>query len=170
MQVVDTGDVTSATLLADLEGVRHGVTGRLPHAGGGEGNVGYTPPRDKDAAWAMRRAWCGAIDLDPDAIVTLGQVHGAGVVQVGRGDRGRGARPGSRQVGLGDALITDQPGAVLMTLHADCLPILLVDPKRPAVAAIHAGWRGTIADVAGSTVQAMSAAFGSSPETLLAYA
>jgi YfiH family protein len=88
---------------------------------------------------------------------------------VSREQAGTGARPGSGKIGLGDALITDEPGVVLLTLHADCLPLLLVDPFRPAVAAVHAGWRGTVADVAGTAVRGMVEAFASRPDTLLAY-
>jgi YfiH family protein len=58
-----------------------------------------------------------------------------------------------------------------MTLHADCQPLLFVDPglngQQPAIAAAHAGWRGTVADVAGQTIATMSAAFGSRPENVL---
>ena len=162
-------DLTRSPLLASFPEIRHGLTGRLSRLGGEEGNVGFSSPRDKAAAWAMRRLWCEAAGLDADRIVTLGQVHGAQILRVEQTDAGRGARPGSPHVGLGDALITDQPGVVLMTLHADCLPILLVDRRRPAVAVVHAGWRGTVADIAGATVRAMAEAFGSAPDALRAY-
>jgi YfiH family protein len=66
-------------------------------------------------------------------------------------------------------MITDAPGVTLLTLHADCQPILLVDPDRPAVAAVHAGWRGTVANIAGVAVAAMREAYGSRPERLLAW-
>jgi YfiH family protein len=58
-----------------------------------------------------------------------------------------------------------------MTLHADCQALLFVDPgsrtRGPAVGVAHAGWRGTVADVAGRTVAAMSEAFGTQPQDLL---
>lgn len=156
-------------LLGRVPGVVHGVTGRVPGLGTADGNVGYSSPRDPDDAWAMRRLWCHAVGLDANRLATVGQVHGVEVIRAGASDAGRGARPGSGRVGLGDALITDQPGVAVMTLHADCLPVLLVDPDRPAVAAVNAGWRGTVADVVGTTVRAMRDAFGSHPEGLLAF-
>lgn len=59
-----------------------------------------------------------------------------------------------------DALITRQPGLALTVFTADCTPILLYDPVTGAVGAVHAGWRGTVADIAGKTVRAMCAELG----------
>ncbi len=68
----------------------------------------------------------------------------------------------------GDALITDKPGLLLVVKTADCLPILLVDPIRRAVAAVHAGWRGTAAGIAAAAVDALRDRFGSHPSDLWA--
>ncbi len=54
-----------------------------------------------------------------------------------------------------DGLITDRPGVGLICFSADCIPILLHDPVRGAIAAVHAGWRGTVADIVGAAVRAM---------------
>jgi YfiH family protein len=157
-------------LLAALPGVLHGVTRRVPGMGVADGNVGFSAPRNRADAWAMRKRWCAAAGLDADNLVTLGQVHGADVHMLSATDAGRGAMPGSLQIGLGDALMTNEAGPVLMTLHADCQPIFFIDPGTPrrgaAVAVAHAGWRGTVADIAGSTVAAMTLAYGTSPEDL----
>ena len=67
-----------------------------------------------------------------------------------------------------DALVTNTPGVALAAFTADCTPILLHDPVTGAVGAVHAGWRGTVADIAGKTVQAMQAHFGTRPEDLRA--
>jgi polyphenol oxidase len=158
--------------LAAVPGVVHGFTRRVPGMGSADGNVGYSPPRDQADAWANRRAWAAAIGVDPDRLVTSGQVHGNAVLRARAGDAGIGSRPGSGKLGLGDALVADEPGPVLFSLHADCLPILMVALGRGgearAVAAVHAGWRGTVADVAGETVRALGAAFGVRPEDVLA--
>src|SRR5579859_2523052 len=55
----------------------------------------------------------------------------------------------------GDASITNRPGLLLAIQTADCVPILLVDPKKRAIAAIHAGWRGTLARIASKTIGKM---------------
>ncbi|MGH9803885.1 MAG: peptidoglycan editing factor PgeF [Candidatus Acidiferrales bacterium] len=64
---------------------------------------------------------------------------------------------------IGDALITDSPGLLLAVQVADCLPILLVEPERRVVAAVHAGWRGTALRIAEKTVGRMQLEFGCDP-------
>jgi YfiH family protein len=161
--------VTRSSLLSALPWLVHGVTGRVPGLGRADGNLGYSPPRDVADAWAMRRRWSEAVGVDPERLVAAGQVHGAAVLPVEPGLAGVGARPGSGRAGLADALIADRPGVALLSLHADCLPILLADPRRRAIAVVHAGWRGTVADVAGAAVRTMEAAYGSRPGDLVAY-
>lgn len=67
-----------------------------------------------------------------------------------------------------DALMTDVPGACIGVSTADCIPIIIYDPEHRATAAIHAGWRGTVARIAVKAVTEMRLAYGSRPETLLA--
>lgn len=156
-------------LLSAVPGVVHGLTYRVEGFGDADGNMAFGSPRDKQDAWRMRVRWSDAIGLDPESIVTMGQVHGTTILQADAGDAGRGARPESEHLGIGDGIITDAPGVTLMTLHADCQPILLVDPERPAVGAIHAGWRGTVTNIAGMAVEAMREEYGSDPARMLAY-
>lgn len=85
-------------------------------------------------------------------LATLRQVHSAACVAAA----GRGG-----VLGEGDALLEDRPGSVVAVQTADCLPILLVDERHRAVAAVHAGWRGTVAGIAQRAVEAMGAQFGS---------
>lgn len=67
-----------------------------------------------------------------------------------------------------DALVTNTPGVALAAFTADCTPILLHDPVTGAVGAVHAGWRGTVADIAGNAVRAMCENFGCRPENIRA--
>ncbi len=67
-----------------------------------------------------------------------------------------------------DALITCDAGVTLVIFTADCTPVLLYDTRSGAVGAVHAGWRGTAADIVGKTVRAMREAFGSRPEDIRA--
>ena len=67
-----------------------------------------------------------------------------------------------------DGLITNTPGLALVVFTADCTPILLHDPVTGAVGAVHAGWRGTAADIAGKAVRKMAAEFGCQPRNIRA--
>lgn len=67
-----------------------------------------------------------------------------------------------------DALITDRPGMGLMIQQADCQAVLLHDPGRGVVAAIHAGWRGSVANIIGKTIRTMQSAFRTRPGDLRA--
>jgi YfiH family protein len=97
--------------------------------------------------------------VDPNGaeIATLKQVHSDRAVVADR----------AGELGEGDALISNRPGLTLAIRTADCLPILVADPKNRAVAAIHAGWRGAVEDIAGKTVAALAYKFGSRPEDLV---
>lgn len=65
-----------------------------------------------------------------------------------------------------DGLVTNTPGLVLAAFTADCTPILLSDPVTGAVGAVHAGWRGTVADIAGNAVRAMAEHYGADPKNI----
>jgi YfiH family protein len=151
-------------LLSSIPGVAHGLTQRVEGLGRAHGNIGFSAPRDREDAWAMRQRWCASLGFAPDHLVTLGQIHGREVHVATAAHAGHGAKPGSAQIGLGDALVTNQIGPVLMTLHADCQPVLIVDPgagrRGPAVGVAHAGWRGTVADIVGAVLGVMTSAFG----------
>ena len=67
-----------------------------------------------------------------------------------------------------DALITNQKGVVLTILTADCVPILLYDPTKEVIGAIHAGWRGTAQDITTKTIQKMQHTYGCSPKDIIA--
>jgi len=68
----------------------------------------------------------------------------------------------------GDASVTKQPGLLLGVRTADCAPVLVVDPRKRVVAAIHAGWRGTLARIVTKTIGQMQMEFGCRPQDLLA--
>ena len=161
--------VERSRLLSAIPWVRHGVTRRVPGLGLADGNVGYTAPRDEADAWEMRQRWAKAIGVDPSDLVRVRQVHGTVVRIATERDTERGTHPDAGEAPIGDAMITAEPNVALMTLHADCLAMLLVDPERRVVGAIHAGWRSTVQDIAGETVREIVATFGGDPGNILAY-
>ncbi len=90
-----------------------------------------------------------AMQIAPEALVTLHQVHSADVVTVTPAEAQ--ARPQA------DAMVTDQPGLALAILTADCQPVLLADTEAQVIGAAHAGWRGALDGVLENTVAAMEA-------------
>src|SRR5215217_9571115 len=63
-------------MLSSIPGVAHGLTRRVEGLGRAHGNIGFSAPRDRDDAWSMRQQWCAALDLEPERLVTLGQING----------------------------------------------------------------------------------------------
>lgn len=107
-----------------------------------------------------------AVGFAPEELVFTRQTHTDTVRRVTRENAGEGLfRDVEPEC---DALITNEPGLALAVFTADCTPILLHDPVTGAVGAVHAGWRGTVADIAGKTVRAMRDAYGCKPGDLRA--
>ena len=90
-------------------------------------------------------------------LATLKQVHSAACVPAA----GR-----SGVIGEGDALLEDTPGSTVAVKTADCVPLLLADVRHRAVAAVHAGWRGTVEGIATRAMEAMRDRFGTGPADL----
>ncbi len=124
-------------------------------------NMSLSVPDERGRVYANRRRVYGLFGRDTDTVVHAHLVHGADVARVTQADNGT-------WVEHVDGLITDQPGCVLSMNYADCAPIFLYDPRRRAIGLGHAGWRGTVADLPGAMVRAMTAEFGSDPADLIA--
>ena len=117
----------------------------------------YRPPAWSEYPWLFagfgtKRA------TPPEGLATLHQVHSANIVTVDR----------HGPAGDGDALVTNTPGVMVGIKTADCVPILLVDVKNRAVAAAHAGWRGTAQRIVEKAVGALTETFGTLPQNIRA--
>ena len=112
-----------------------------------------------------RAAWL--MGADPGDFVFCNQAHGREVRIVAAADRGRGAWSLDDAIGGADALVTTDPGTVLVVMVADCVPIVLYDPAAHVLASVHAGWRGTVARVVDAALEAM-ATLGARPENVIA--
>ncbi len=118
------------------------------------------------AAMERRRAFYAAYGYAPERVVGAEQVHGDVVARVSAEDGGRGALRRDDAIPGADALISNTPGFALVMFFADCLPILFSDERHRAIGLAHAGWRGTVRDIACRTVRAMVDAFGTDPADL----
>jgi YfiH family protein len=105
-----------------------------------------------------REIFFGGLGIPLGRLAIPGQVHGTKVRRVD----GPGEYPET------DALISSGGGLFLCVSVADCVPVLLFDPLHNAVAAVHAGWRGTASAITRAAVEAMRAEFGTIPSGLLA--
>jgi hypothetical protein len=140
-------------------------------------NLGFTLGEPRARVRENRELFFQQLGAEHFALAALRQVHSASVYQVLRAISGEleyrfaGNRlpeqPGLAQP-TGDALLTEEAGILLSVRTADCLPVLLVDPKHRAVAAVHAGWRGALGRLLEKAVGEMRRVHGSEPETLLA--
>ncbi len=129
----------------------------------GELNLGFTAEDDRQTVTHNRRLLAEAVTGDAATpLVTMRQIHSNLVVLAGAADAGRD-RPRR-----GDGLMTNVPGLLLGIQTADCIPVLVADRKRRAVAAFHAGWRGTVKRIVEIGVGRMRLEFGSRPEDLVA--
>ena len=129
----------------------------------GELNLGFTADDDRSLVAANRKLLVEAVTGGADTpLVTIRQIHSSVLVHCA-------ATEAQRQSPCkGDGLMTDQPGVLLGVQTADCIPVLVADRKRRAVAAFHAGWRGTVKRIVESGVGRMRLEFGSRPEDLIA--
>jgi YfiH family protein len=122
-------------------------------------NLGFTEWDTRENVLENRRRFQTATDAPDLPLIALRQFH-SDVIHVFDDVPADSCH--------GDASITNRPGLLLAIQTADCVPILLVDPKMRAIAAIHAGWRGTLARIAAKTIGKMQMHFGTKPADLLA--
>ena len=107
-----------------------------------------------------------AVDFAPAETVFTRQEHTDCLLRVGKADCGTGLD--REQTIICDGILTDEPDVALVCFGADCATILLYDPVHPAIAAVHAGWRGTAQGIAYKAVLRMQAEFGSQPRDIRA--
>jgi hypothetical protein len=103
-------------------------------------------------------------------VATVAQVHGSAVSVIrGGGPRGEGWPFDARHPSPdGDVLVSNDPEIAVAVRAADCVPLLLADRRTGAVAAVHAGWRGTAARAAVAAIDALRREFGTRPADIVA--
>lgn len=123
---------------------------------------------DEDAlVLENRRRVAAALEADLDDFVFCAQAHRRTALVVDECHRGRGARARADAVPDTDALVTATPGLVLAVMVADCVPLVLFEPRAHVLACVHAGWRGTVRGVTTEAVAAMRR-LGADPARVLA--
>ena len=156
-------------LLEDQKWLTHCFTTR--QGGVSEGifstlNLSFTRGDDKEAVRENYRRVAEAMGVKYENFVLSDQTHTANVRRVTREDAGNGLTREKRFFDT-DGMITNEPGIVLSTFYADCVPLYLADPVHHAIGLSHSGWRGTVQRIGRATVEAMEREFGTRPEELL---
>jgi polyphenol oxidase len=123
---------------------------------------------DLSAVAVNRQRLCDEIGVSPDRFVVSNQTHSDRIAIIDQPFFELDASQQAGRLGGVDALITNLPQVCVGVTTADCVPILLYDPAKKVAAAIHAGWRGTVARIAGNAVRAMADSFGSDPSGIIA--
>lgn len=142
----------------------HGLSAVAPDTLNLALHVGDEPQRVLNS----RRLFAAVVGVDAQRFTTCEQVHGSNVAVVSSELVGAGAQALADTIKDTDALVTDLSDVPLLLFYADCVPVLLADSRTGAIGLAHAGWRGTVAQIAVKTLQAMQAAFGSRPQDILA--
>lgn len=131
-------------------------------------NAGFTTGDDAEIVRKNRRQLADAVNIPLKNFVFPQQVHGANASIITAQERGRGAFLPHDAISQTDALITNEKNTCLVIQTADCLPLILYDTANKAIAVIHAGWRGTVAQITKHTIDKMQAAYGTQPQYILA--
>jgi len=126
-------------------------------------NLSFNVSDDAKDVLANRRLLAEALGIKFESMTAAKQVHNNKVAVVKREMRGKGANDHGSALDEIDAMVTDIPDILLMIQVADCVPLLLYDPKQKVIAAAHAGWRGTVLEIARNTVNSMVKRFKSDP-------
>lgn len=103
-----------------------------------------------------------SVGFEPERLFEVSQVHGARTVSVRPG-----ATPEALRVEQADAMVATAPGAAVAIRVADCVPVLMADPRSGAVAAAHAGWRGCVAGVVPAVLDALAREANARPADVL---
>lgn len=144
------GELTAA------ESTRHGGISPAPYH---SLNLGYNTNDRPENTTENRRLFFTALGIRPDQLASSHQCHSTSILTATQSGRFDGY----------DALITNKPGLLVAVSIADCVPILVYDQVRRVVAAVHAGWRGTVGGIVSKTLQTMQKQFGTQPGDCMGY-
>jgi len=171
MEIRRRGELVYLTfpLFDKVPGLRHCFSTR--HGGVSQGflstmNFSFRRGDDPAAVTENYRRIAEAIGVDPASFTTGRQTHTVNLKEVTRAERGTGVSRPSDWMDI-DGLYTGEPDITLVTVHADCVPVWIADPVKRAAALVHAGWKGTVGEIAVRAIQALREHYGSSPADLL---
>ncbi len=151
------------------DNIIHGFTGKKGGVSCGKItglNLGFRVEDDASSVMENYRLVAEDLQFPMEMAVLSRQTHTDNIRLVTREDAGKGLVRES-DIFDTDGLMTAEKGIPLVVFAADCVPILLYDPKKSVIAAVHAGWRGTVQNIGGKAVRKMQSQFGCDPKDIL---
>lgn len=130
-------------------------------------NLSFTRGDDADAVTENYRRVAAALGGTLADIVCSDQTHTTNVRRVDKSCGGYGVIKNRPYTDV-DGLVTDEPGLILATFYADCVPLYFVDPVHHAIGLSHSGWRGTVGRMGNATLEKMRQEFKTRPEDVIA--
>lgn len=143
-------------------------TGGVSEANYSSLNLGLNSGDSRDLVIANRILLCSALQINKEQLIFPKQTHTATIKIITERFLSSCDEDKKDYLLDTDAIITAVDGICIAVKTADCVPVLLYDPKQKVIAAIHAGWRGTVQNIVLLTIQKMVMEFGSSPADLIA--
>lgn len=131
-------------------------------------NLGFVEWAEPGRVLNNRRRMAEAVGFKLECMVVGQQIHSSNIAVVRETDAGKGAKENASRLLSTDALVTNKRNICLMVMTADCVPVLLFDPEKKVIAAIHAGWRGTVGGIVDKTIDLMNREYRVNPENLVA--
>jgi YfiH family protein len=125
-------------------------------------NMATSVGDSRESVIENRRRIAKCLSFQEDSIFDVWQVHSNRVIHA------MDSRNLDQPHQKADAIITNKPNVTIMMLFADCVPVMMYDPKNNVASLVHAGWQGTVNEVVGETVKSMKEKYGCKPEDLVA--
>lgn len=153
-------DIIKSKILSAVSGLVHGVSTKAGGSAPFYNNLSRHVGDVESVVAQNRQRFFGSLGINESQTAHANQVHSAGVTIV--------TKPGLYT--KTDALITNQNDLFLVISVADCLPVMIYDPKQNVTANIHSGWRGTQKNIVTNAINTMKSEFGSNPEDMIVFA
>lgn len=147
---------------SQIDGITHLFSTRMGGVSKGmfeSMNFSYTRGDEPDAVDENYRRIAKVLGCEPGDIVCSDQTHTTNIRKVTVADKGKGVTEKKDYTDV-DGLVTNEPGIVLATFYADCVPLYFADPTKKVIGLAHSGWRGTVGRIGAKMIEMMQAEYG----------
>ena len=156
-------------IFSDIKHIRHCFSTKIGGVSTGSAasmNLAFKRDARRENVYKNFEILCDTVGFDYEGIILIQQEHTSNVKSVTKENRGNILINPDR-LGEIDGIVTNDESVVLSTLHADCVPIYYFDPIKNVIGVCHAGWRGTVNNIAEITIKKMIDAYGCQAKDIL---